>query len=204
MNQASTTTAVTSSTDPSTANQAVTFTATVSYSGSGTPTGTVAFLDGTTEFSTVLGAASGSGTSQANFTTAALSLGSHGITAVYSGDANYTGSTSGTLTQTVNAPSDIWTVVNTGDAGTGNSATQTGDLGYCLANADAGDTIVFAILDGNGIGSWTRPSRCRAPYPRSAMPSSSTATRRRVPTTRPPAPRPKSTAEVSPAGPWTA
>ena len=41
-------------------------------------------------------------------TSSALSVGSHSVTAVYSGDANNTGSTSNALTQTVNAAGDVW------------------------------------------------------------------------------------------------
>src|SRR5262249_58437238 len=65
--------------------------------GSGTPTGTVTFLDGTT----VLGTGSLSG-GTASFSTAALSVSGHSITASYGGDGNFTTSTSAVLTQTVN------------------------------------------------------------------------------------------------------
>jgi hypothetical protein len=77
----------------------VTFIATVTASsGSGTPTGTVAFLDG----STVLATATVDGSAQATYTTDALAVGSHSMTAVYGGDPNFSGSTSAMLTQTVN------------------------------------------------------------------------------------------------------
>ena len=84
---------------PSVIGQAVTFTATVTAAapGSGTPTGTVTFYDG----STVLDTATLSGGSAA-FATSALALGSHPITAVYGGDTNFTGSTSPVFTQVVN------------------------------------------------------------------------------------------------------
>jgi hypothetical protein len=39
----------------------------------------------------------------ATYSTSTLSVGSHSITAVYGGDTNFAGSTSSTLTQTVNA-----------------------------------------------------------------------------------------------------
>ncbi len=64
--------------------------------GAGTPTGTVTFMDG----STVLGtAALTNGT--AKLTTTTIPAGSNSIKAVYGGDANFTTSTSGSLTQTV-------------------------------------------------------------------------------------------------------
>jgi hypothetical protein len=94
--QASTTTSVTSSKNPSTHGNSVKFTATVA-SATTTPTGTVTFMDGTT----LLATKSLSG-GTANFTTSALSTGSHNITAVYAGTTNITGSTSPVLVQTVN------------------------------------------------------------------------------------------------------
>jgi hypothetical protein len=93
--QASSTAAVASSANPALAQSAVTFTATVS-SAAGTPTGTVNFLDGTT----VLGQGALSG-GVAALTTSSLAVGSHAITAVYSGSTNFVASTSVTLTQAV-------------------------------------------------------------------------------------------------------
>ncbi|HLJ94968.1 MAG TPA: Ig-like domain repeat protein [Gemmataceae bacterium] len=99
VNPARTTTVVTSSLNPSTSGQAITFTATVSPTapGAGTPTGSVTFMDG----STVLGTGTLSGGS-ATFQTSSLSVAAHQITAVYGGDSNFSGSTSAALTQTVN------------------------------------------------------------------------------------------------------
>lgn len=87
-----------SSASPSTVNQSVTLTATVTVQapGSGTPTGTVTFKDG----STTLGTGTvGSGT--ATISTSSLTVGTHSITAVYGGDSNSLGSTSAALTQNV-------------------------------------------------------------------------------------------------------
>ena len=91
-----TSTGVVSSLNPSTFGQSVTFTATVS--GGTSPTGTVQFLDGATSLGTVALA----GTTAA-LTTSALAVGTHPITAVYSGDADDTPSTSAPLSQVVNA-----------------------------------------------------------------------------------------------------
>jgi hypothetical protein len=96
--QPATSTSVGSSVSPSTVNQSVTFTATVTVQapGSGTPTGSVTFKDG----STTLGTGTlGSGT--ATFSTSSLTIGTHSITAVYGGDPNFAGSTSAALTQNV-------------------------------------------------------------------------------------------------------
>jgi hypothetical protein len=87
--KASTATALSSSSNPSASGQGVTFTATVS-SSAGTPTGTVAFKDNGSTISTCANVSLSSG--QAACATSALSLGSHTITADYSGDANFNAS----------------------------------------------------------------------------------------------------------------
>jgi hypothetical protein len=97
VNRAGSATAFTTSANPSSNGQAVTFTATVS-SAAGTPTGTVTISDGATALATIT-LVHGS----ASFTTSALALGTHSITAGYSGDGNYSGSTSTALSQTVNS-----------------------------------------------------------------------------------------------------
>lgn len=90
--KAPTTTAVTSSLNPSNLGQSVTFTATVT-SSFGTPTGTVQFKDGGTNLGSAV-TLNGSGVAQ--FTTSALTAGSHTITADYSGDGTFLPNT-GTL-----------------------------------------------------------------------------------------------------------
>jgi hypothetical protein len=92
-----TTTTVSSSGTPSAFSTSVTFTANVvSTGGPVTPTGTVIFQDG----STTLGMGTLSG-GVATFSTNALAVGSHSITAIYGGDLNCAGSTSPGFTQTV-------------------------------------------------------------------------------------------------------
>ena len=91
-----TTTALSSSLNPSTLGQAVTFTATVSGAS---PTGSVQFFNGASSLGT--SALGGGGT--ATLTTSALTQGSHTITAVYSGDASNAASTSPAVQQVVNA-----------------------------------------------------------------------------------------------------
>jgi autotransporter-associated beta strand protein len=91
---------VSSNQSPSGFGQAVTFTVTVSARapGTGTPTGTVTFLEGTTALGT--GTLSG-GT--ASFTTSSLAAGAHSITASYAGDGNFnTGSSTSAFVQVVN------------------------------------------------------------------------------------------------------
>ena len=93
--QASSSTSLASSLNPSTFGAAVIFTATVTSTG-GTPTGTVTFKDGTTTLGT--GALS---SGKATFKTSTLAVGTHSITAVYGGSSNFVTSTSSVLTQTV-------------------------------------------------------------------------------------------------------
>ena len=95
----STTTAVTSSANPSTYGSPVTLTATVTPSSG--PTGSVTFKDG----STVLGTQPLSASGQASYQTSSLAAGTHSITAVYSGDSTYASSTSPALSQSVNQAS---------------------------------------------------------------------------------------------------
>jgi hypothetical protein len=88
--------------NPATAGQTVMFTATVIPVAtiSLLPTGTVTFLDGATALATVpvTGAT-------ASFSTSTLSVGAHSITAAYSGDTNYTASTSPAVAETINPTS---------------------------------------------------------------------------------------------------
>ena len=95
--QTATAVTLTSSNASSFAGQAVTFTATVKPTGLGTATGTVSFFDG----ATLIGSAVPLVAGVATITTSSLAAGTHSITAVYSGDANFTGSTSAVLTQIV-------------------------------------------------------------------------------------------------------
>src|SRR6185369_9787104 len=115
-NQAATTTTVTSSSNPSDLTQSVTFTATVTSTG--TPTGFVQFKIDGTNFGSLVPLTNG----VATISTAALTAGAYSISADYSGDSNFLPS-SGTLSspQIVRPPPslsiDDITFVE-GDAGT--------------------------------------------------------------------------------------
>ena len=102
VNQSATSTALASSSNPSVFGQNVTITATVSATapGTGVPTGTVTFKDGA--------AIVGTGTFSngvATFSTSALATATHGLTAIYAGDTNFSTSTSSSLSQVVNQAS---------------------------------------------------------------------------------------------------
>jgi hypothetical protein len=107
-NKRFTSTTLVSSATPSVYGQAVTFTAHVSpTSGTGTPTGTVDFKDGTTLLQTVP-VTSG----VASFSYSTLAAGVHTITAFYSGDPNFNGGMSNSLTQTVTAAATTTTLLS--------------------------------------------------------------------------------------------
>ena len=102
VNTAATATVVGSSQNPSVFGQIVTLTATITavLPGAGIPSGSVTFKDGSTTL--------GTGTLSSGVTTLAISslaVASHSITAIYGGSSNFAGSTSSTLTQTVNQAS---------------------------------------------------------------------------------------------------
>lgn len=99
--QQSTTTVLSSNANPVYSGATINFTAKVTAAVSGTPTGSVTFKDGSTALGTVTLNASG----VAALSTSTLAVvGAHSITAVYSGDAIDLASTSGSLSETVNAP----------------------------------------------------------------------------------------------------
>ncbi|WP_246586386.1 Ig-like domain-containing protein [Streptomyces yatensis] len=109
--QASTTTTLTSSPNPSTPGQNVTFTATVAAvpPATGTPTGTVTFV--ISGGPTLTGTLNASGVATAS--TSTLTPGAHTVTATYGGDTCFAGSTSPTITQNVAAAPTGTTVTAT-------------------------------------------------------------------------------------------
>lgn len=98
-----TTTTVSSSALTSNQGSSVTLTATVT-GVSGSPTGTVTFLDRTTTLGTATLAAAGATTGTATLAISTLTAGPHTITASYAGTTGFAASTSVAITQTVVAP----------------------------------------------------------------------------------------------------
>ncbi len=92
-----TSTAVVTSSNPSTTLSAITFTATVTNSGVGAPTGAVTFTDAGND----IGTATLNGSGQASLTVPSLSAGNHSIAASYGGDATDFNSVSANLNQSV-------------------------------------------------------------------------------------------------------
>jgi hypothetical protein len=152
VNQAKTTTVLTSSANPLVWGQPVTFTATVSAvsPGVGTPTGTVTFKDG----STVLGTAAlqiVNGVEEATLTTSALAVGTHSLTAVYSGDSDFVTSTSAILTQKVNKATTTTTLSSSANPSSfGQPVTFTATLGVVAPGAGI-PTGMVTFKDGNTV-----------------------------------------------------
>jgi sugar lactone lactonase YvrE len=141
VNKASTTVVAGSTLNPSTFSQSVGLTALVTPRGA---TGTVQFLDG----STVLGEASLSSLGAAFINTSALSVGSHSITVVYSGDGLYLGSTSTVLRQVVNQWPTFLTIQSSrSPIGVGLAITFTA----ALTHTPAGATGSVQFMDGSTV-----------------------------------------------------
>ncbi|HET9580575.1 MAG TPA: Ig-like domain repeat protein, partial [Usitatibacter sp.] len=135
-----------SSTNPSRAGQAVTFTASIT-GAAGVATGTVAFRDGATPIAGCGAVAVSSGV--AHCTTSALTAGSHPVTAQYSGDAQYNAA-SATLTQAVDAKADA----NLAVASSANPASAGGTVTFTVTvsgNAGAATGTATFLADGASL-----------------------------------------------------
>ena len=145
--QDATTTDLKSSANPSSFGQSVTFTATVKAAspGSGTPSGTVTFYDGSTEIGT--GTLGLGNPDTATFTTASFSVGAHAITAVYGGDGNFTTSTSTAINQGVNQAGSSTTVVSSANpSSSGQSVTFTATVNAVAPGVGTPTgTVTFSI-----------------------------------------------------------
>jgi hypothetical protein len=98
-------TTLTASPNPANAGQTITLTATVSGSST-TPSGSVSFYSG----SILLGSVALNGSASATYTTASLAAGTDTLTAVYSGNSIYAGSTSAAVSETIQATSQNFTM----------------------------------------------------------------------------------------------
>jgi YVTN family beta-propeller protein len=160
---AATSTSLASSLNPSNFAQIVTFTATVTSAAAGTPTGTVTFKDGVNSLGTVTLNASG----QASFSTAALSVGTHTITAVYGGSLNFATSTSAVLTQTVNRAATTTTLASSANpSALGQAATFTATV----SGPGGVPTGTVTFLEGNtSIGTGTLNASGQAVFTTSSL-----------------------------------
>ena len=154
----STSTSLTSSSPTSIYGQSVTFTARVT-SGSGQPTGTVNFYDGTNLISSIAVTSSG----DAIFSSSSLSLGAHTITAKYQGDVNFGSSNSSNLVQTVKIGSPAFLSLINGDAQSTTVATVFGNLLQVFvtdaySNPISNSPVTFSINSNKASGSFASSS----------------------------------------------
>jgi hypothetical protein len=148
--RASTTTTLSSAPNPSSLNQPVMFTATITPSSAGafTPGGTVTFFDGGTPLGAPVSVAGGTAT----FAISALTPGTHPITATYSGDANFAGSTSAVDNQAVSQTATTALLISSPSPSTVNQP-----VAYTVAVAPASGTgvptgTVTFLSDGAALG----------------------------------------------------
>ena len=143
VNRASTTTTLAASAHPAHVNERITYTASVSGQYGGAATGTVVFQDNGATIATV--AVSGN---QAATSTSYASEGTHSVVAIYSGDTNYTGSTSSTLIEKVEAdkpPYTTETMVATSQSTVfiDHSVTFTATVTSLYGTIPDGETVTF-------------------------------------------------------------
>jgi hypothetical protein len=151
VNKASPTVTLTSSANPSTYGNSVTFTAKLSIT---TATGTLTFKNGT--------ATLGSGTvssGKATYATSALAAGSNSITASYSGDTDNNSATSSALTQTVNKATPSVTLASSANPSIyGSSVTFTATLSISTASGTVtfkdGTTTLGTGMVSSGIATY--------------------------------------------------
>lgn len=141
VNTIATSTNVASSVNPSTVQQTVTFTATVSFSTTALiPTGTVTFFDGANQ----IGSSSINSQGVATFSTSALNVGNHAITATYSGDANFATSNSQALTQVVNRAATTTTIVSSANPSAfGQNVSFTATINHSTNGPTPTGTVLF-------------------------------------------------------------
>jgi hypothetical protein len=139
VNKATTSSSVTSSANPSTIGEAVTFTITVGPQFSGTPTGTVTLKKNGSSLVTLL-----LNSGQASYTTSSFAVGSDNMTAAYSGDSNFASSTSPVLKQVVNKVATTTTVTSSSNLSTvGQPVTFTATISSSGGAPPNGEVVTF-------------------------------------------------------------
>jgi Bacterial Ig-like domain (group 3) len=156
--QGATSTALSSSANPSASGSSVTFTATITSSG-GTPTGTVTFTDGATTLASNVAVSAG----KATFATTALAVGTHSIVATFTGTGGFANSASTALSQVVTGGSTTTTVTSSANPSTSGSSitltatitsaggTPTGTVKF----TDGATTLASAVTVSGGTATFT-------------------------------------------------
>ena len=118
--------------------------------GTGTPTGTITFYDGSNNIGT------GSWSGSMAVLNCLLSIGSHNITAKYSGDDNFDGSTSSAVTETVNKASTTINLTSSlNPAKSGNTVTFTAKVIWSGAGTPTGTVTFKDNTTGKTLGTGT-------------------------------------------------
>jgi hypothetical protein len=133
----------------------VSITAAITSIGNGpAPTGTLQFYDGSTRIGAPVPLQQGAGT----YSSAVFAVGSHSVTAVYSGDSNYSSITSTPVTFSIVAQgTDTLSLAYTGPTlvAIGNPLTIPGNIVYSPVLGPAPSGVVSLLEDGTAIGSAT-------------------------------------------------
>jgi hypothetical protein len=140
--QAPSTTTLTTSANPSIVGQSVTLTATVTSVTAGA-SGQVIFMDGAATLATI---AVTNGT--ASFSTSSLTFGAHALTAVYSGDTNHAGSTSAMVNEQIVQTSTAALTSNSNPATSGVNVVFTATLAGVAGTPPSGSVI---FRDGSNV-----------------------------------------------------
>ena len=149
--------------------QAVILTATVApvTPGSGTPTGTVTFSDG----STTLGTSTLDATGTATFSATTLSAGTvHSLTAVYNGGGTFTGSTSSAVTQMVDQASTTTSISASPNPATAGQAVTLTAVVSAVAPGGGTPTGTVTFEEGtNTLGTGTLDANGQATFQTSSL-----------------------------------
>ncbi len=169
VSQASTTTTLSSSVNPSSYGQGLTFTATVTSvaPGSGTPTGPLTFIiDGTPIVTPTLNAGG-----VATYTTSTLAAGAHTVNALYGGSTSYISSTGSlTTSQTVNKAGTLETITSSSNPAVfGQTVTFTTIVSVVAPAAGTPTGVVTITIDGNVIATPTLGSNRVATFTTSSL-----------------------------------
>ena len=166
---AATTTSLTATPNPVGTGQTLTLTATIHWTGSTTPTGTVNIMSG----STPLGTAPVNSSGVATLTITTLAVGSYSLTAQYSGNANFLSSTSAAVSVTVYSQATTTSLTATPNpVAPGHTLTLTAAVQGTGSTAPAG-TVSFmsgstllgtATLNASGIATLTTASLAAGTY----------------------------------------
>jgi uncharacterized protein YjbI with pentapeptide repeats len=135
--------------------QPVTITASIAVTspGSGHPGGTVEFKDGSTDIGGCAAQPVSTTTETATCTTSSLSVASHSITASYSGDANFIGSsTASAVTQTVTKAASTVTLAPTAPVTQGQPVTLTALVAATAPGAGTPSGTVTFYDSGKSLG----------------------------------------------------